>query len=223
MNKIGFKDFRGDYGVMYGCGNYPISHSTAATNVSLVFNTSATMPRQGGRVQPEQSNMHLALNVAKMAKEGFSCAAIKETHQLIENPCAEVQEEKQRGVEFSGHKQVKAVIERHPAMIRENQTDCCLPWQNGVAKNPQAHWRRKGTGAPPPRPAPPRPETPPAPPGDSKPNQSNEIVCAPPGYVYIRSPLPNTEFLDHDAYAKDHKRDIDFIPGLLTDQGPSTG
>jgi len=34
---------------------------------------SATMARQGGRVQLEQSDMHLALNMAKMAKEGFVC------------------------------------------------------------------------------------------------------------------------------------------------------
>jgi hypothetical protein len=33
---------------------------------------SATMARQGGRVQLEQSDMRLALIMAKMAKEGFS-------------------------------------------------------------------------------------------------------------------------------------------------------
>jgi len=38
---------------------------------------SATMARQGGRVQLEQSDMSQALNMAKMAKEGFSCAAIE--------------------------------------------------------------------------------------------------------------------------------------------------
>jgi len=51
---------------------------------------SATLARQGGRVQLEQSNMRLALNVANMAKEGFSCAAIEETQFLIETPRAEV-------------------------------------------------------------------------------------------------------------------------------------
>ena len=44
---------------------------------------SATMARQGGRVQLEQSDMHLALNMGRMAKEGFSCAAIDETQYLI--------------------------------------------------------------------------------------------------------------------------------------------
>jgi hypothetical protein len=52
------------------------------------------MARQGGRVQLEQSDMRLALNMAKMAKGGFSCATIEETQQLIKKPCAEVQEEK---------------------------------------------------------------------------------------------------------------------------------
>jgi len=51
---------------------------------------SATMARQGGRVQLEQSDMRLALNMAKMAKEGFSHAAIGETNYLIEKPSAEV-------------------------------------------------------------------------------------------------------------------------------------
>ena len=51
---------------------------------------SATMARQGGGVQLEQSDMRLALNMAKMAKGGISRAAIKETQQLIKNPCTEV-------------------------------------------------------------------------------------------------------------------------------------
>jgi len=51
---------------------------------------SATMARQGGRVQLEQSDMWLALNMAKMAKEGFSHAAIEETKYLITKPRAEV-------------------------------------------------------------------------------------------------------------------------------------
>jgi hypothetical protein len=37
------------------------------------------MARQGGRVQLEQSDMRLELNMAKMAKEVFSRAAIEET------------------------------------------------------------------------------------------------------------------------------------------------
>jgi hypothetical protein len=51
---------------------------------------SATMARQGGRVQLEQSDMRLALNMVKMAKVGFSHAAIEETKYLIKQPCAKV-------------------------------------------------------------------------------------------------------------------------------------
>jgi hypothetical protein len=40
---------------------------------------SATMARQGGPVQLEQSDMRLALNIVKLAKEGFSHTAIEET------------------------------------------------------------------------------------------------------------------------------------------------
>jgi len=71
---------------------------------------SATMARQGGRVQLEQYDMRLVLNMAKMAKEGFSRAAIEETKYLIKKPRAEVREEKQWGVEFPGHKKVTAAI-----------------------------------------------------------------------------------------------------------------
>jgi len=71
---------------------------------------SATMARQGSRVQLEQSNMCLALNMAKMAKQGFSRTAIEETKYLIKEPRAEVREEKKRRVEFPGHNKVKAAI-----------------------------------------------------------------------------------------------------------------
>ena len=108
------------------------------------------MAGQGGRVQLEQSDMRLALNMAKMAKESFSRAAIEEMKYLIKKPGAEVREEKKRGVEFPGHNKVKAAIQRHQAMLRQNHTSGCLACQNGTAKNPQTRWRRKRTGAPPP-------------------------------------------------------------------------
>jgi len=109
---------------------------------------SATMARQGGRVQLEQSDIRLSLNMAKMAKVGFSRAAIEEMQFLIKKHWAKDQEQKQRGVEFPGHKNVKAAMERLPAMLRDNQKDGCLLCQNGTAQNPQTCWRCKGTGAP---------------------------------------------------------------------------
>jgi len=51
---------------------------------------SATMARQEAQVHLEQSDMRLALNMAKMAKGGILCAAIEETHYLIKKPCAKV-------------------------------------------------------------------------------------------------------------------------------------
>jgi hypothetical protein len=51
---------------------------------------SATMARQGCLVQPEQSDMCLAVNMAKMAKEGFSSATIEETKYLNKKPHAMV-------------------------------------------------------------------------------------------------------------------------------------
>jgi len=173
---------------------------------------SATMGRQGGRVQLEQSDMHPALNMAKMAKGGFSHATIVEMQQLLTKPRAKVREDNKRGVEFPGHQKVKAAIERHLAMVYKNQTDCCLPCQNGTAKNPQTRWRRKGTATLPPQPAAPPPGTPPqsgtpcVPPGDSDGHESYEIEGMPSLCVYIHSSHPNTPFFNHNAYAKDSKR-----------------
>ena len=183
---------------------------------------STTMATQGGQVQLEHSHMRLVLTMTKMAKGGFWRAAMDETQQLIKKPCAEVREEKKGGVEFPGHKMLKAAIERHSAMIYKNQTASCLLCQNGTAKNLQTHWRRKGTGTPPPDPVapPPRtsplPRTPPAPPGDTDGNESYEIEGMPSRCVYTHSLLPNTQFFNHNAYAKDSKRDKDFIPHLLS-------
>jgi hypothetical protein len=159
---------------------------------------SATMARQRGQVQLEQSDMCLALNMAKMATEGFSRAAIEETKYLIKKPGAEVREEKKRGVEFPGHKQVKAAIQRHPAMLRHNQTPGCLPCQNGTAKNPQTRWRCKGTGAPPPARCrvltaeltQPPPGTPPTPTGNTSGAQPSEIVKLLAGFTYSHTALP---------------------------------
>jgi len=78
---------------------------------------SATMARQGDRVYLEQFTVRHALNTAKMAKGGFSCATIEETQFPIHKPWPRVQEEKNWGVEFSGRKNVKAAMERHPAML----------------------------------------------------------------------------------------------------------
>jgi hypothetical protein len=174
---------------------------------------SATMSRQGGRVQLEQSDMRLALNMAKMAKGEFPRAAIDEMQQLIKKPGAEVQEEKERGVEIPGHQKVKAAPERHPAMVYKNQTDGCRPCQNGTAKSQQTRWRRKATAAPPPEPAAPPPGTLPppgtpcAPLGDSDGHESYEIEGMPSLCVYIHSSHPNPPFFNHNTYAKDSKCD----------------
>jgi len=64
------------------------------------------------------------------------------------------------------------------------------------------------------RPSPPR--TPPAPPGDAEGNESYEIEGMPSRSVYMHSPLSNTQFFNHNAFAKDSKRDKDFIPDLLS-------
>jgi len=178
---------------------------------------SATMARLGGWVQLEQSDMRLALNMAKIAKGGFSHAAIEETQQLFKKPCDEVREEKKRGVQLPGHKYGKAAVERHAVMICEYLTDDCQPCQNFTATNPQSCWRHKGPGAIPSQPAPPPPGLPAVPPSDIARRQTTEIDGAHPGYVYIHTSLSNTPFFNYDPYDKDRKPNKDFIPDLLTD------
>jgi len=169
--------------------------------------------------------------MAKMAKGGFSGAAIEETQYLIKKPRAEVGEEKKRGVESSGHRQVKAAIERHPVMVYDNQTDGCRPCQNGTAKNPRTRWRRKGTGAPPqvrgklptPELTPPSPGMPPVPSADKDRAQRSKIPNLPAGYEYKHAPLPGAQFFNRDTYVENSKHDEDVIPGLRNDEGTSTG
>jgi len=95
---------------------------------------SATMARQGGRVQLEQSDMRLAWNMAKMAKGGFSRTAIEEMQYMIKKPRADVREEKKRGVEFPRHNKVKPAMERHPAMLHQNHTAGYLPCQMALQR-----------------------------------------------------------------------------------------
>jgi len=185
---------------------------------------SATVARQGGRVQLEQSDMRLALNMAKMAKDGFSRAAIEEKTYLIQKPRDEGQEEEMRGVEFPGHNMLKATIQRNPAMLRQNQTSSCLPCQNGSAKNQQTPWRRKGTGAPPatrlrvrtPEPTPQPTGTPPYTTCNTSGVQPSEILNLPAGYTYSHPALPIAEFFDDDD---DTEHDTDLYADMLTDDG----
>jgi hypothetical protein len=196
---------------------------------------SATMARQGGRVQLEQSDMRLALNMAKMAQGGISHAAGEETQYVIKKPRVEVWEEKMQGVGCPGHNKVKAAIARHPAMLRQNQTPGCLPCQYATGKNPQMRWRHKGTGAPPlnrrreqnpeptPEPTPPLPGTPLTSTGNTSGNQHLEIINLPAGYTYSHTSLPCAESLTLDASAQESEHDTDFDPDMLPDKATSTG
>jgi hypothetical protein len=122
-------------------------------------------------------------------------------------------------------------MERHPAILWENQTDGCLPCQHGTAHNPQTRWRSYGTGEPPPErlrepspePTPNPHKMPPVSPGNNEGVHSSEIKGVPPGHVYIHTPLPSTQIFNLDAYDKNCKCDKDINPDLLTDDGTSTG
>jgi hypothetical protein len=76
---------------------------------------SASMARQEGWVQCEQSDTRLAWNMAKMTKGMFSRAAIWDMQYLIKNPRTAVCEEKKQSVVFPGHNKVEVAIETHLA------------------------------------------------------------------------------------------------------------
>jgi hypothetical protein len=54
------------------------------------------------------------------------------------------------------------------------------------------------------------------PPCETEGNKSYEIECMPSRCVYRHSPCPNTQFFNHNGFAKESKRDADFIPDLLS-------
>jgi hypothetical protein len=63
---------------------------------------------------------------------------------------------------------------------------------------------------------PPRWGTPSTPPGDTDSQECYEIEGMPSRCVHIHSPLPNTQFFNHNEYAKDSKCDKDDIADLLS-------
>jgi len=66
----------------------------AATSFLLIVNKSATMASQGCGVQMEQSDMRLALNMAKMHKRGSLRTTMGEMQYLMKTPYARVKEGK---------------------------------------------------------------------------------------------------------------------------------
>jgi len=183
------------------------------------------MARQCDRVQLEQSDMHLALNMAKITKVGVSHATIKKMTYLIKKLYAEVWELKKRGVESPGHNKVKAAIECHPAMLRQYRTAGCPPCQNGPLQKRLIHCRCKGPGAPRPnrlRQLPP-PGMPPGPTGDNSGAQCSQIIHLPARYMYLHTDVPCAEYFTLDASAKYSQHNTDFDPDILTDKGTSTG
>jgi hypothetical protein len=184
---------------------------------------SATMARQGGRVELEQSDMRLSLNMAKMAKEGFSHTIMEEIKYLIKTPHAEIREEKKWDVEFPGHIQLKAGKHIHPAMPVQNQTSGGLPCQNGTAMNPHTPCTRKQPGAPPPdrrrertpEATPLLPRMPLAPTGNTSRDQPSQIVNLPAGYRYSHTAPLFAEFFDGDD---DTQHNAAFDPHMLTNE-----
>jgi hypothetical protein len=108
---------------------------------------SATVARQEGQEQMEKSNPHLPSNMAKMTQRGCLEAEIEQPQYGIKMFRAQFWQVKKWRAEFPEYMKVMAVMERHPAMLHQNHMNRELPCLNGIAKNPQTHWRCRGTGA----------------------------------------------------------------------------
>jgi len=107
-------------------------------------------------------------------------------------------------------------------MFDKSHINTYLLRQSGKATNLLTRLRHKKPNTPPPEPAapppgmPPPPGIPPAHPGDHDGHGIDEIDGMPSRSVYIHSLLPNTQFFNYNAYAKDCKYDREFFPDLLS-------
>jgi hypothetical protein len=123
-------------------GLYTAVLNSFVADYMYVFNVAATMCKHAGRVQLEQSDLRLTMNIMDKSVNGLSSANVDETLDIIRKPRAELREEKRRGVEFKGHKNVKSVMKVHPAMNKRNELEGCLTCQNNVPHNPATRWKR---------------------------------------------------------------------------------
>jgi hypothetical protein len=64
---------------------------------------------------------------------------------------------------------------------------------------------------------------PPPPPGNTEGDQCSGMEGVPPGCMYIHTPVRDTQFVNLNAYAKDHKCKVHCAPDSLTDDGTSSG
>ena len=132
------------------------------------------------------------------------CTAIDITQCLANKPHTKFREVQNWSVEFAGNQRLKAAMERHPAMLHQNNMNRFLPRQQVTAKNHQSYWRCNSAGAclsnqhRLPAPEPLRflhgmPTSPPA--------QSSQINNLQHGYNDLPVPLPGAPCFNLDACA----------------------
>lgn len=105
-------------------------------------------------------------------------------------------------------------------MVYKNQTDRCLPCENGTVKKPQTRWVGKRMGASPqvqhqqlaPGLTQHPPGTPPTPPGDKNGAQSSNTANLPLGFTYKPTPILSAQFFNHGIYAEAGEHDENCIP-----------
>jgi len=200
---------------------------------------SATMARQGGRVQLEQSDRCLALNMVEMAKGEFSHSAAEAMYFLIKKPPAEPREDKRReekrreepGCSLSWQWKDECSNRVTPGYAL-SKPHCQMPFIAPMALewNRRHEWHAKGTSAPPPNgyrhmtpePMPQLPKMPHSPTGKISGQQYTQIVNVPARYVYSHTSHFCAALFTFDAAAQDRQHDTDFDPDMPNDEGTST-
>ena len=116
----------------------------AEMHLVLLYNKTADLAREAGRVMIEQTDMRLVRNHQRTNKEGITDEKVREIFKIIKKPRAEKRDEEAWGLQFEGIKKLKYSQDPHPANIVEDEALGCLECQDGIACNPETRWSRGG-------------------------------------------------------------------------------
>ena len=119
-----------------------IMEAAAELHLILLFNKTADLARQAGRVTIEQTDMRLVRNHQRKNIEGLTPENLNEIVKIIRKPRAETRAEKALGLRFEGERSVKYSQDPHPANVVANEPPGCLICQDGIARNPETCWTR---------------------------------------------------------------------------------
>jgi len=192
---------------------------------------SAPKARLGGRVQLVQCDMRLAINMARMAKGGFSHAAIEETQYRMKKLHAEVRDEKKQGVEIYGCERRRLRYnDARLCFIQTKQTDAFLAKmaRQSICSHPggakeRVHLRLADTDSLHQIRCHSRQEYHLSQPVRPREHKGPKVTIYHPEMCINTLHFPNVQFVYLDVYTQDGQHDTDYNPVMLPDGGTSTG